>query len=246
MKESLFDRLVGKTENDSVDTDDEREGPPLEASREADIHPALPSGSAVKGEKSVPGEDVTPEGVKAAVQELMKYGILEVERKSRLFETVLTRKEQINRILEPLDLLVTLDEVRGLAFLTVAKKAETMDDQWKHPLVRRQRLTLEQSLLVAILRQHYITHEQNAGIGAGEARLDLDELLPQLSVYLGELGSDLMEEKRLRNLLEKLKGHGIVSDVDANGMVSIRPIITHLANPETLQILLNHFKDNAQ
>jgi hypothetical protein len=101
---------------------------------------------------------------------------------------------------------------------------------------------MEQSLLVAILRQHFIAHEQETGIGAGEAVVELEELLPQLQLYLGDTGSDTRDQKRLRNLLDNLKNHGIVSDIDANDQVVIRPIITHLANPENLQNLLHHFR----
>ena len=66
--------------------------------------------------------------------------------------------------------------------------------------------------------------------------------MPQLQLYLGDTGSDAKDQKRLRGLLDNLKNHGIVSDIDANDQVVIRPIITHLANPENLQNLLQHFR----
>ena len=147
------------------------------------------------------------------------------------------------------DLRLKVDDVRGLAFLVVSDRlfseGQENDDEWSHPLVRRQRLTMEQSLLVAILRQHFIAHEQETGLGAGEATVELDELLPQLQLYLGDTGSDTRDQKRLRSLLDNLKSHGIVSDIDANDQVVVRPIITHLANPENLQNLLHHFRQMA-
>ena len=72
--------------------------------------------------------------------------------------------------------------------------------------------------------------------------MELEELIPQLQLYLGDTGSDTRDQKRLRSLMENLKNHGIVSDIDANDQVVIRPIITHLANPENLQNLLHHFR----
>ena len=75
--------------------------------------------------------------------------------------------------------------------------------------------------------------------------MELDELLPQLQLYLGDTGSDTRDQKRLRSLLDNLKSHGIVSDIDANDQVVVRPIITHLANPENLQNLLHHFRQMA-
>jgi len=190
----------------------------------------------------------TPGKVKATAQELLKFGLLEADRKPNLYQVAITQTAAINRILEPFDLRLKVDDVRGLAFLVVSEQLFSEgeeNDEWSHPLVRRQRLTMEQSLLVAILRQHFIAHEQEAGLGAGEATVELDELLPQLQLYLGDTGSDTRDQKRLRNLLDNLKNHGIVSDIDANDQVVIRPIITHLANPENLQNLLHHFRQLA-
>ncbi|MDX5327628.1 MAG: DUF4194 domain-containing protein [Marinobacter sp.] len=191
----------------------------------------------------------TPGNVKATAQELLKFGLLEADRKPNLYQVAITQTAAINQILEPFDLRLKVDDVRGLAFLVVSEQlfseGEENDDEWSHPLVRRQRLTMEQSLLVAILRQHFIAHEQEAGLGAGEATVELDELLPQLQLYLGDTGSDTRDQKRLRSLLDSLKNHGIVSDIDANDQVVIRPIITHLANPENLQNLLHHFRQLA-
>lgn len=184
----------------------------------------------------------TSKNLKAAAQELLKLGLVEADRKPNLYQIAINQTAAINNILEPLDLCLKVDDIRGLAFLAASDQLFTEeDDGWSHPLVRRQRLTMEQSLLIAILRQHFIAHEQEAGIGASEAVIELDELLPQIQLYLGDTGSDAREQKRLRNLLDNLKNHGIVSGIDSNEQVIIRPIITHLANPENLQNLLQHF-----
>ena len=148
----------------------------------------------------------TPGNVKATVQDLLKFGLLEADCKPNLYQVAITQTAAINEILEPFDLRLKVDDVRGLAFLVVSEqlfsKGEENDDEWSHPLVRRQRLTMEQSLLVALLRQYFIAHEQEAGLGAGEATVELDELLPQLQLYLGDTGSDTRDQKRLRSLLE--------------------------------------------
>ena len=184
--------------------------------------------------------------LKEATQELLKYGLLEMEAKPNLYRIAQTQSQQVNDILEPLDLAFEIDDVRGLAYIVVAEHIrDSGDDEWSHPLVRRQRLNLEQSLLLAILRQHYIAHEQESGLGALNANVGLDELLPQLQVYLGDPGSEQAEDNRLRNLLDKLKGHGVVSEVDRYDRVTIRPIITHLADVQGLQSLLDALKQLA-
>ncbi|MGQ0801281.1 MAG: DUF4194 domain-containing protein [Pseudomarimonas sp.] len=176
--------------------------------------------------------------VRATILELMKYGLLEEASKPNTYRDALLHRDAVDRVLGWLDLALRIDDIRGLAFIVVAAATDRDDDDWSHPLVRRQRLTLEQTLLVAILRQQFVAHEVEAGVGAGDARVALDDLIPHLQAYLGDLGSDAQERKRLLSLLEQLKGHGIVSDVDQQERVTIRPIIAHLANPENLVSLV--------
>ena len=131
----------------------------------------------------------TPLRVREAVQEMLKYGLLEESHKPNLYRSALSNIEAVDRVLEPLDLAMGVDEVRGLVFVIVRQGEVAEEDDWSHPLVRRQRLNLEQSLLIAILRQHFIAYEQESGTGASQALVAVDELIPQLQFYLGELGS---------------------------------------------------------
>lgn len=185
----------------------------------------------------------TPSEVKALAQELLKNGFIESSGNTAVFLAVARLRRELDAVFEPLDLSLDLDELRGLAVLRVADSASaTPDEAWSHPLVRRQRLTLEQSLLVAILRQLYVLHELESGIGVREVRAALDELLSQLQVFLPDSASDTKNRQRLLTLLDQLKPHGIVSEPDSRGEVVIRPLITRLANPETLAALLTHFR----
>jgi hypothetical protein len=189
----------------------------------------------------------TPEAIKETSQELLRFGLIESSAKPNVYQTAITHHKALNDIFEPLDLRLTIDDVRGLAFLLLAESvSDSNRDEWTHPLIRKQRLTLEQSLLLAILREFYLAHESENGIGSSNAMVPLSELLPRVRIYLGELGSDVAEEKRLRNILEKLKIHGVVSDVDEYGQIKIRPIITHLANPENLTSLLQALRQQKE
>ncbi len=206
----------------------------------------LPDAGALPGADS--SSERTPQQIREVAKELTRYGLIEALRKPNLYRVLQNQQRAIAAILEPLDLDLAIDDVRGIAFVTV--RAEVADsefsaeeeadpDEWSHPLVRRQRLTLEQSLLVAILRQHFVAHEQEAGIGADDARVAVDELIPQFQIYLGDPGSEAKERTRMLTLLDQLKGHGLVSEPDTHERVTIRPIIAHLASPENLQHLLS-------
>jgi hypothetical protein len=230
----IFDRLTGKP--DEQESSDDQ--PLLEVDElpkeNSGLHGQVSPDSAI-GQAD---EQRTHRRLRETAQELLKFGLLEESLKPNLYRIAISHVEEISAILEPLDLSMGLDEVRGLAYVTVRQGEETQQDDWTHPLVRRQRLNLEQSLLVSILRQHFVVYEQEAGTGAGEALVAVDELIPQLQVYLGDLNSDAKERTRVIQLLDQLKGHGLVSTLDAHDRVTIRPIIAHLANPENLQALL--------
>lgn len=191
----------------------------------------------------------TTADVKKATMELLKHGHVEEGQKPELFRSVILHEREIMTALEPLDLELRLDTHRGVAFLRVAQTAYegTSDDAaWIHPLVRRQRLTLEQSLLVAILRQAFVIHEQESGVGQVAAKIAVHDLLPQFMTYFGDSGSDANNETRLLNLLDQLKPHGVVSEVDEKLEVTIRPLIAYLANPESLAALLRVLKEKSQ
>jgi hypothetical protein len=185
----------------------------------------------------------TPPNVRQALQFLLAHGWLESATKPKLFHLIAAQTTLLDALLEPLDLRVVVDDVRGLAFLAVVPDYagddtdESEQDDWTHPLMKRQRLTLEQSLLLALLRREFLQREQESGTGA-VVRITVDSLQPQLETYLGATGSDMQERKRLGQLLENLRTHGMVSDVDAQDCITIRPMIVHLLNPENLQTLL--------
>ncbi len=192
--------------------------------------------------------------IKLVTQELIKYGVLEMVSKPNYYQLCLRHKNLIEQILLPLDLKLGIDDIRGLAFVLVGDEYrqeqdseqhnDHPQDDWQHPLVRRQRMNLEQSLLVAILRQQFVAHELEAGVGDQKAVVFLDDLLPQLNQFLGATGSDERDNKRLRQLLEQLKAYGLVSEVDDNERIIIRPLIAHVANPENLKNLIAALKQH--
>ncbi|MGE3637380.1 MAG: DUF4194 domain-containing protein [Pirellulales bacterium] len=206
----------------------------------------------IKPVVEIAGHDVdgqTPPHVKLVTQELLRHGFVEEAQKREVFGLAVAHERAIAAALEPLDLGLRLDTHRGVAFLVVERSARESienDELWAHPLVRRQRLTLEQSLLVAILRQAFIIHEQESGIGQNDATISVHDLLPQFSTYFGDSGSDAKNESRLLNLLDQLKPHGIVSEVDTKQEVTIRPLIAYLANPESLEALLKVLRDQSR
>lgn len=185
--------------------------------------------------------------VKEVTQELLRHGFIEESRKARLFQKSMINRTAVLAALEPLDLTFQLDEHRGIAFLKVAQHENGEPGQeWAHPLVRRQRLTLEQSLLVAILRQVFVASEQEAGVGEAVATVAVEDLLPHFLTYFEDSGSDAKNESRLMSILDQLKTHGFISEVDKKNEITIRPLIAHVADPASLAALLESLQDHAE
>jgi hypothetical protein len=181
----------------------------------------------------------TPKALREAIQDLMKNGVIEARYKPNVYRTLIHSSDKVNTLLEPLDLGAKIDEVRGLVMLLIPTGGGEQQDDWSHPLIRRQRLNLEQTLVLALLRQHYLTQEQNSGFDAGDVSIDVDELVSQLKVYLPETGSEARDRTRTIQVLDQLKAHGLVTLTDSGEDVVIRPLIVHLMNPENLEALLS-------
>lgn len=208
-------------------------------------HEAIVTGTASHTDVNIHVER-TDARLRDAVKDLLKNGLIEADAKPNLYRTATVEHEALIKILEPMDLTAAVDEVRGLVFLAVRKNGSDVseeDDDWSHTLIRKQRLNLEQSLLVAVLRQIYVIHEQDAGVGGASPVIAIDEVVTQLQLYLGESGSEQKDRNRALQLLDQLKGYGLVTAPDSHDRVTIRPIITHLANPENLKALQHALKE---
>lgn len=70
-------------------------------------------------ETATSSETRTIKKIREATQELLKYGLLEEASKPNLYRVVLTHPEEVTRILEPLDLDIGIDEIRGLLYVKV-------------------------------------------------------------------------------------------------------------------------------
>ena len=181
--------------------------------------------------------------VRLVTQELLKTGMIDLSEKSEIYQAAIRHQTTIEQALEPLDLSLTIDEQRGIMIVSVrADESEDPDDNWNHPLIRRQRLTLEQSLLLAILRQYYVVQELELGTGIETIKMPIDILIDQMFKYLPDSGSDSKNERKILTLIEKLKTHGVVSEPDKNQEITIRPLISHLASPSTLKALLEQLR----
>ncbi|WP_223550252.1 DUF4194 domain-containing protein [Pseudomonas sp. A-B-19] len=222
---SIFDELTGKPgdqEELSENAEQERELEDLEID-DLDVED---------------DDQRTPRVIREVVQELFKHGFIEEADYERLYRAALANAELVDQIFEPFDLNVQFDEIRGLVFIRVLHASDVIVEGWTHPLIRHHAFSLEQTLLIAVLRQYLIECEMENGIGATIPQMTVDDVITHLRAYLGEHGADFKDRKRAVRLLLQLRNHHLISMNEHSDRFTIRPLIAHVANPENLTALL--------
>lgn len=223
---SIFDELTGSSDEGEERDKDSGQEPEPDDDLEID-------------ESDLEGDDQrTPRVIREVVQELFKNGFIEESDYKRLYRAALANTEQVEQIFEPFDLDVQYDEFRGLAFVRVRRESGEIAEGWTHPLIRRYPFNLEQTLLIAVLRQHLIECEMESGVGSAIPQMTVDDVIIQLRAYLGEPGSDFKDRQRAVKLLTHLRKHHLISMSEQSDHFTIRPLIAHVANPGNLMALL--------
>lgn len=238
--DNIFDRLLNDADRRRGDPPSEQGGSLLDGGGD-DSGPDPTGGRREDDDRR--GDERLPAAVRGAVQALLKHGYVESGERGETFRVLTTHPPAVDRVLDPMDLTMRLDTLRGIAVVMVRCDDDddraSVDDSWSHPLVKRQRLTLEQSLVVALLRQAFVIHEQESGVGdPGGLRIPVDDLMTQYLTYIEPSGSQARDETKLTHVLEQLKVHGIVSAIDGNHEITVRPLIVHVADPGSLAGLL--------
>lgn len=194
-------------------------------------------------------EQRTDPAIRSVVLDLLKHGFIEQEEKPLPYMDAKRWEHEVNTILEPLELQMKVDDMRGLLILIVLQSKDSVykiDEAWSHPLIKRRRFTLEQSLLVALLRRYLLVSEQDQGTGMNAIKVSLDDLVNEMTRFTGDSGSDQKNERRVTECISKLKEHGIVTEPDKHSEITVRPLIKYLADPDNLQALLAQYEKVAE
>ena len=94
----IFDRIAGATPADEIESTEETL--PSDESMD-DEQPGISAAVQVDDRR-------TSQRVREAVQEMLKYGLLEESHKPNLYRSALSNIEAVDRVLEPLDLAMGL------------------------------------------------------------------------------------------------------------------------------------------
>lgn len=175
-----------------------------------------------------------------ALQRLISSGVIYESRHSELYQALLANKSQIRSTLRELGLRMTVDDSFGLIILRLPVSDDIEEDEGAHPLVRRRRLTLLDSLVALVLRDHYMTREN---VGDRTVVIDVEQLEDALRAFLPIFGSETILRKRITGAIKRFKDYNILASLPgSDNEFEVTPVIRIVVNADMLQGLRAEFE----
>jgi len=211
-------------------TDVSTNTPPTEAAADASM-----------GRLSVPA--------RSAFIYLLARGYVMIRTKPEFYASLLANDKAVLSVLIDLNLTMQVDHAAGLVALrslagTAEEEGEGEDDEDKTVLIRRQRLSQFQSIIVLILRRH---HRDRSLAGDSVITMEIEQIEQALVPFMHLTQSQTREDKRLNGALALCKKHGLILNVRGDeSRIEISPLIRLVVDLNWLDTLLTKFKEMAE
>nr|MBV6630258.1 DUF4194 domain-containing protein [Oceanococcus sp. HetDA_MAG_MS8] len=200
--------------------------------------------SAVKDETEVIQQGRLAPEARRAVVELMRQGVVMADSRRLVFDALCRYQEDIRNHLADMYLRMQIDEPAGLALLLQGMpEAESDADEGAEDspaLISRRLLTLYDTLILLVLRRHYLDRET-----AGDSRItiELDQVAERLIPFLPLTASQSQDRKRLNGSIEQMKKRRILAAVRGEAdRFEITPVIRYVVSAEMLEQLLVEYR----
>lgn len=200
--------------------------------------------SAVKAETEATTQGRLAPEARRAVVELMRQGVVMADSRRFVFDALCRYQEDIRNHLADMYLRMQIDEPAGLALLLQGEpEAESDADESAEEspaLISRRLLTLFDTLLLLVLRRHYLDRET-----AGDSRItiELDQIAERLIPFLPLTASQSQDRKRLNGSIEQMKKRRILAAVRGEpDRFEITPVIRYVVSAEMLEQLLVEYR----
>jgi hypothetical protein len=234
--QSLFDEFRSKSieENSSFvnDVDDELENSTLDSTQ---------TGT----DQRLNGRGHLKEEVRPALITLLKQGVILHSRKPKVFELILSNKDAVVDHLADMNLVLTLDERGGMAFIRQVGEEDFDEDEddsieMSATMISRRALTLYETYVVLILRRHFQEREAS---GETKIIIDVEKILNDIVPFMPLSNSSNNDRKRLNGTLKALQKKNLIMSVRNNeDRFEISPIIRHVVNAEFLENMISEYQ----
>lgn len=186
-----------------------------------------------------------PAEARRALVELMRQGVVVAESRRLVFDALCAHRTLIADHLADMYLRVLLDESAGLALLLNAQSGGNDDEEEDAAaLISRRMLTVYDTLLLIVLRKHFLDRETAGDI---RIRIDVAQIEALLMPFLPLTGSTSSDRKKLNGAVEGMKRRKILNAVRGEDeRVEISPVIRYVVNAEYLEHLLEEYRRLAE
>lgn len=186
-----------------------------------------------------------PAEARRALVELMRQGVVVAESRRLVFDALCAHRTLLADHLADMYLRVLIDESAGLALLLNAQSGGNDDEEEDAAaLISRRTLTVYDTLLLIVLRKHFLDRETAGDI---RIRIDVAQVEALLMPFLPLTGSTSSDRKKLNGAVEGMKRRKILNAVRGEDeRVEISPVIRYVVNAEYLEHLLEEYRRLAE
>jgi hypothetical protein len=190
-------------------------------------------------ENSVSTAGRLPAEARRALVELMRQGVVVAETRRLIFDALCTYRAMIADHLADMYLRVLIDEPAGIALLLNAQLGGTDDGEDTPSLISRRTLTVYDTLLLIVLRKHFLDRETAGDV---RIRIDMAQIEALMMPFLPLTGSTTSDRKKLNGAVDAMKKRKLVNVVrGGDERVEISPVIRYVVNAEYLEHLLAEY-----
>lgn len=182
-----------------------------------------------------------PHEARRALVGLLRHGVIMAGNKRLLFDALCRYQAPIQAHLADMYLRMLLDEKAGLAILLQQDSVDVDDTEDDiSSLISRRTLSLYDTLLLLVLRNHYQDRE-----AAGEQRvvIDIERIEIALRPFLPLTNSSRSDRRQLSGALQKMKERRLISAVRGEEeRFEITSVIRYVVNAEFLEQMLTEYQ----
>ncbi len=185
-----------------------------------------------------------PIEARRALVELMRQGVVVAEDRRLVFDALGAHRAAIEDHLADMYLRMLIDEQAGLALLLNARSDYEVDDRDAPSLISRRTLTVYDTLLLIVLRKHFLDRQTAGDI---RVRIEIAQIEALLMPFLPLSGSTSSDRKKVSGAVEGMKKRRILNTVRGEDeRVEISPVIRYVVNAEYLEHLLAEYRRLAE
>jgi hypothetical protein len=178
-------------------------------------------------------EGLLPSDAKAVFKRLLHKGQVSYASHSSFFDAIKLHEPLLRTHFSNMDLILVIDELRGLAFIQQKVPDLEEGEAMTSPLINVRTLSLLQTWIVLALRKHY---QEKELVGDKNITITLEMVMDRLKPFLPPSNSESADKSKVSGFLKRLvKEQHILSNTRADEeSFQISPIIRHVLDINTL------------